>query len=100
MSEQFASSQYFDFLVIRAKRAAAKAREKFPQPNYITLKIAEESGEVVRGCIHYAENRMDWSEVEDEIVQLLAMLIRLVMEGDHVNGVIPPTRGAKDGGEG
>ncbi|WP_333609718.1 hypothetical protein [Pantoea piersonii] len=33
---------------------------------------------------------MAWDEVEGEIVQLLAMLIRLVTEGDQVNGITPP----------
>jgi NTP pyrophosphatase (non-canonical NTP hydrolase) len=90
---------YFDQLVIRARAAAEKAARKFPQPNYVTLKIAEEAGEVVRGCVHYAEKRMDWSEVEGEIVQLLAMLIRLVTEGDQINGVTPPAmlEAAKEG---
>ena len=83
-------ADYFASLVSRARAAATKATTKFPQPNYVVLKIAEEAGEVVRGCVHYAEKRMDWSEVEGEIVQLLAMLIRLVTEGDQVNGVIPP----------
>ena len=83
-------TDYFGSLVERARQAAAKAAIKFPQPNYVTLKIAEEAGEVVRGAVHYAENRMEWEEVEGEIVQLLAMLIRFVTEGDEVNGVTPP----------
>ena len=81
---------YFGNLVAKARVAAAKAVIKFPQPNYVTLKIAEEAGEVVRGAVHYAENRMKWEDVEGEVVQLLAMLIRFVTEGDQVNGVIPP----------
>lgn len=81
---------YFDMLVCKAHVAAAKASIKFPQPNYVTLKIAEEAGEVVRGAVHYAEGRMEWSEVEGEIVQLLAMLIRFVTEGDQVNAITPP----------
>lgn len=81
---------YFGRLVDRARDAAAKASTKFPQPNYVTLKIAEEAGEVVRGAVHYAEGRMEWSEVEGEIVQLIAMLIRFVTEGDQINGVNPP----------
>lgn len=89
-------NDYFGSLVGRARTAAAKAAIKFPQPNYVTLKIAEEAGEVVRGAVHFAENRMDWSEVEGEIVQLLAMLIRFVTEGDLVNGVIPPRAALKE----
>lgn len=85
-------ADYFGELVERGRLAAAKATTKFPQPNYVTLKIAEEAGEVVRGAVHYAENRMEWAEVEGEIVQLIAMLIRFVTEGDEVNGVKPPVR--------
>lgn len=81
----------FEELVARAKIAAVTAKQRFPQPNYITLKIAEESGEVIRACVHYAEFRVKWTEVEDEIVQLLAMLIRLIQEGDRVNGIEPPS---------
>lgn len=88
------AEDYFGSLVAGARTAAAKAAIKFPQPNYVTLKIAEEAGEVVRGAVHYAEGRMEWSEVEGEITQLLAMLIRFVTEGDLVNGVIPPSRAA------
>lgn len=64
---------YFGQLVLRARAAAGKASCKFPQPNYVALKIAEEAGEVIRVCVHYAENRMEWAEVESEIVQLLAI---------------------------
>lgn len=83
-------ADYVGELVLKARAAATKASIKFPQPNYVALKIAEEAGEVVRGAVHYAEGRMEWEEVEGEIVQLLAMLIRFVTEGDEINGVIPP----------
>jgi hypothetical protein len=33
---------------------------------------------------------MEWSEVEGEIIQLIAMLIRFVTEGDQINGITPP----------
>lgn len=81
---------YFGSLVEKSRLSAQKACVKFPQPNYVTLKIAEEAGEVIRAAVHYAEGRMSWNEVEGEIVQLLAMLIRLVTEGDEINGVKPP----------
>lgn len=90
--EGLRASDYFGELVARARQSAAKASAKFPQPNYVTLKIAEEAGEVVRGAVHYAENRMEWDEVEGEIVQLLAMMIRFVTEGDQINGITPPAR--------
>ena len=81
---------YFSGLVNKARTSADKAMLKFPQPNYVLLKVAEEAGEVVQAGVHYAENRMTWQELEGEIVQLLAMIIRLVTEGDQVNGITPP----------
>lgn len=83
-------NDYFGSLVLKARESAEKAMVKFPQPNYVLLKVAEEAGEVVQAGVHYAENRMSWQEVEGEVVQLMAMLFRLMTEGDQVNGVIPP----------
>jgi len=80
----------FHDLVTKAWQQSLRASAKFPQPNYVLLKVAEEAGEVVRAGVHYAEGRMPWSEVEAEAVQLLAVLIRLLAEGDEVNGIIPP----------
>ncbi|TCL06851.1 hypothetical protein [Sodalis ligni] len=85
-----ALDDYFASLVSRARVSADKAMRKYPQPNYVLLKVAEEAGEVVQAGVHYAENRMPWQNVEDEITQLLAMLIRLVTEGDQINGITPP----------
>ncbi|MGK1705015.1 hypothetical protein ACR934_10825 [Klebsiella pneumoniae] len=89
-AELEAQNDYFASLVAMALVSADKAIRKFPQPNYVLLKVAEEAGEVVQAGVHYAENRMEWGKVEGEIVQLLAMLIRLVTEGDQVNGITPP----------
>ena len=89
-AELEAQNDCFASLVAMARVSADKAIRKFPQPNYVLLKVAEEAGEVVQAGVHYAENRMEWGKVEGEIVQLLAMLIRLVTEGDQVNGITPP----------
>lgn len=83
-------TEYVKLILSRAVSAAEKARVKFPQPNYVTLKVAEEAGEVVRAAVHYAEGRANWSDVEDEGVQAIAMVLRLLAEGDQVNGVAPP----------
>lgn len=89
-AELESQNDYFASLVAMARVSADKAIRKFPQPNYVLLKVAEEAGEVVQAGVHYAENRMEWGQLEGEIVQLLAMLIRLVTEGDQVNGITPP----------
>lgn len=81
---------YFASLVISARLRAEKAMRKFPQPNYVLNKVAEESGEVIKAVIHYTEGREEWANVEGEIIDNLAMLIRLVTEGDQVIGFTPP----------
>lgn len=81
---------YFSSLVTAARLRADKAMRKFPQPNYVLNKVAEESGEVIKEVIHYTEGRGDWNKVEYELIDNLAMLIRLVTEGDQVIGFTPP----------
>jgi len=82
--------EYLNNIVYRAHKEAAKASARFPQPNYVLLKVAEEAGEVVRAGVHYTENRMPWSELEDEAIQLIAMVFLLLIEGDEVIGLKPP----------
>lgn len=89
---------YFSSLVERGKIAAEKAMSKHPQPNYVLLKVAEEAGEVVQAGVHYAEGRMTWEDLEGEVIQLIAMLNRLMVEGDQVNGVRPPQEIESAGG--
>ncbi|HFK4759255.1 TPA: hypothetical protein ACG0MZ_000742 [Citrobacter farmeri] len=85
-----APEDYFSSLVAAARIRADKAMLKFPQPNYVLNKVAEESGEVIKEVIHYTEGRGDWNKVEYELIDNLAMLIRLVIEGDQVIGFTPP----------
>ncbi|WP_223500169.1 hypothetical protein [Serratia sp. JSRIV006] len=84
------SDDYFGLLVRKARASADKAMRKYPQPNYVLNKVAEESGEVIKAVIHYTEGREEWVNVEGEIIDNLAMLIRLVTEGDQVIGFTPP----------
>jgi hypothetical protein len=77
----------FSGLVSAARAEAEKAMRKFPQPNYVLLKVAEEAGEVVKACVHFAEGRETRENVEGEMRQTIAMLYRLWVEGDEVNGV-------------
>lgn len=75
----------------KAVRQFQKIVYKYPQPNYTALKLAEEAGEVVQAMVHYAEGRdKTWEDVEEEVVQTIAVLYRLLIEGDAVNGIIPP----------
>jgi phosphoribosyl-ATP pyrophosphohydrolase len=76
-------------LFVDAWAEAEKAMRKFPQPNYVISKVAEEAGEVVKAAIHCAEGRETPENVAAEIRQAMAMLIRLYIEGDQVHGLSP-----------
>lgn len=82
-----AEADSFDALICDAKEEAERAMQKFPQPNYVISKVAEEAGEVVKAAIHCAEGREEASEVRGEMKQLVAMLYRLWVEGDGVHGL-------------
>lgn len=77
----------FAALVADARVEAEKAMRKFPQPNYVISKIAEEAGEVVKAAIHAAEGRETVENLRGEMKQLIAMLYRLWIEGDGVHGL-------------
>jgi len=79
----------FDALIRDAKAEASRAMTKFPQPNYVISKVAEEAGEVVKAAIHCAEGRDTPEAVIGEIKQAIAMLYRLYAEGDQVHGLLP-----------
>ncbi len=79
----------FGQLVCDAIAEADRAMVKFPQPNYVITKIAEEAGEVVKAAVHAAEGRETLLNVAGEMKQTLAMLYRLWVEGDQVHGLPP-----------
>lgn len=81
------SESDFDCLILDAIAEATKAMRKFPQPNYVISKVAEEAGEVVKAAIHCAEGRETAENVRGEMKQLIAMLYRLWVEGDQVHGL-------------
>ncbi len=81
---------YFGRLVYAARKRAERAIARYPQPNYVITKVAEESGELVKASVHYAEGRESWISVEDEAIDALAMIYRLMTEGDQIHGFTPP----------
>ena len=97
MSESISErDNYLADISVRAMETAEKAQRKFPQPNYTALKVAEEAGEVIKAAVHYAEGRETWENVEAESIQAIAMIFRLLVEGDQKNGIIPPVRAKAD----
>lgn len=85
----------FLILVDTAISEAIRAMQKFPQPNYVISKVAEEAGEVVKAAIHCAEGRETPESVVAEMRQTIAMLFRLYAEGDGVHG-LPPVSGIRE----
>lgn len=77
-------------LYLDALAEAESAMRKYPQPNYVISKVAEEAGEVVKAAIHCAENRETHTALVGEIKQAIAMLLRLYIEGDQVHGLTAP----------
>jgi hypothetical protein len=83
------SESGFECLILEAVAEAIKAMRKFPQPNYVISKFAEEAGEVVKAAIHCAEGRETAENVRYEMKQTIAMIYRLWVEGDQVHGLKP-----------
>lgn len=99
LAEKLARADDFDTLITEARAEAGRAMQRFPQPNYVISKVAEEAGEVVKAAIHCAEDRESAREVRTEMKQLIAMLYRLWVEGDQVHGLpplIPDTPAAQE----
>ena len=80
--------KYLQSIAVRGILRADGAIRNFPQPTYCLLKVAEEAGEVVKAGVHLAEGR-DFShdDLEEEIVDTIAMMFRVLIEGDGVIGL-------------
>jgi len=86
-----ANTDYVHRILFRARTDAATAQHRYPQPNITLLKLAEEAGEVVKTGVHLSEGRdFSWADFEVEVVQTIAMCLRLLVEGDETIGLIPP----------
>lgn len=73
-----------------AIQEVARARSKFPSSDHITLAFAEEAGEVVKAVLDFKQGKGTMQNVEKEIIQTMAMCLRLYLEGDpSVN--LPPS---------
>lgn len=91
--------QKVDRILERSVLEMMQSIKKFPQPNYVSLKVSEEAGELIQAAVHYAEGRETWETVENEAVQMIAMGLRLIVEGDQINGIIPPPAKPKTKGQ-
>lgn len=74
-------------LIISAKAEVARARVLFPKPDHLLHALSEEYGEVVKAALQICEGPGTYEQLDSEIIQLIAMCIRLHEEGDPVINV-------------
>lgn len=98
MSYPITLSQGWGNLADDIDREIARARRKFPRPDYLTTALTEEHGEAVRAILEhmYAPTKVNAAEVRKELIQTAAMCIRLIMEGDPIHK-LPETREQEGG---
>lgn len=65
----------------------ARARKKFPNPDLLTTAFAEEAGELVKAILDNYHGMP--SNVYEEAIQVIAMAVRLIEEGDPVHRLEP-----------
>ena len=70
---------------------ASKGAQKYPQPCKIppVLKLPEEAGEAVQAGNKFIENKGSLSSYKDELIQIIAVIIRLFHEGDATFNIPP-----------
>jgi Ser/Thr protein kinase RdoA (MazF antagonist) len=79
----------------------ARARAKFPEPELLLTAFTEEAGEVVKAVLDHYSAKGELADVRKELIQVGAMVGRLLEEGDPVHRLPPSdalTRGMDQGG--
>lgn len=66
-----------------------RARAKFPKPDYLITAFSEESGELVKSVLDHLFEKATKDEVYAEAIQVIAMAVRLIEEGDPVHKLTP-----------
>ena len=76
-------------LFIEAALEVERARALYPKPDHLTLALAEEAGEVTKAVLDHFDHKCDIYQVRKEIVQCVAMCVRLWNEGDPTVNLPP-----------
>lgn len=67
----------------------AKARNKFPSPDFLVTAFSEESGELVKSVLDHMFGKSTEDEVYAEAIQVIAMAVRIIEEGDPIHKLNP-----------
>jgi NTP pyrophosphatase (non-canonical NTP hydrolase) len=78
-----------DDILLAAKGEQARAKVLFPNPKHLTLALAEEAGEVTKAVLNFYSGKGSVEDIDKEIVQCMAMCIRLWNEGDPAVNLKP-----------
>ena len=70
----------------QVRAECARARKKFPEPTYTMTALTEEVGELARAVLHTVgtsePDPYAAGQVEAEAIQVMAMCVRLLHDGD------------------
>lgn len=66
-----------------------RARSKFPKPDYLVTAFSEESGEFVKAVLDKMFGKATKDDVYSEAIQVIAMAVRLIEEGDPIHKLDP-----------
>lgn len=69
----------------------AHARSLYPSNHLLLTAFAEEAGEVTKAVLDHYSSKGNLVEVKKELIQTMAMCIRLLEEGDPAHK-LPPTK--------
>lgn len=68
------------FLLV--SQEVAKARAKFPSNRHLLHAFVEEAGEVTKAFLDSEQGKADEAAILKELIQTIAMAVRLMQEGD------------------
>ncbi len=67
-----------------------KARSKFPSNKHLLHAFTEEAGEVTKAFLDMNQGKAEERQVLKELIQTIAMAVRLMQEGDPDFPGLPP----------
>ena len=73
----------------RVAAEATRARGKFPEPRWLLMAMNEEVGELNKAVLQHICDGRSMESVRTELIQSMAMLLRLWTEGDPGIGLSP-----------
>ena len=66
-----------------------RARFKFPCPDLLVTAFTEEFGEAIKAILDYRAGKGGITAVRTELIQTMAMCVRLLEEGDPIHNLPP-----------